>query len=103
MVQVNWTAQSLEDIDNIAEFIARDSQKYALIQVDRFLDQVEALNKQPLLGKPVPEVNDKNIPEILQGSYRIIYRLVSEDKIDILTIHHSRRLLSNNPIFKENK
>lgn len=103
MVQVNWTAQSLEDIDNIAEFIARDSQKYALIQVDRFLDQVEALNKQPLLGKPVPEVNDKNIREILQGSYRIIYRLVSEDKIDILTIHHSRRLLSNNPIFKENK
>lgn len=103
MVQINWTAQSLDDIANIAEFIAKDSQKYAVIQVDRFFDSVKILNKQPVLGKPVPEINDKNIREILQGSYRIIYRLVSEDKIDILTIHHSRRLLSNNPIFRESK
>lgn len=103
MVEINWTSQSLEDIDTIAEFIAKDSQKYASIQVDRFFDEVKLLNEQPLLGKPVPEIKDKSIREILQGSYRIIYCLVSKDKIDILTIHHSKRLLSNNPIFKRKK
>lgn len=101
MVQINWTAQSLDDIDNIAEFIAKDSEKYALIQVDRFFDSVKILNDQPLLGKPVPELDDKDIREILQGSYRIIYHILSENTIDVLTVHHSRRLLSNNPVFKK--
>ncbi|HMQ69264.1 MAG TPA: hypothetical protein PKA90_09705 [Ignavibacteria bacterium] len=31
MVEINWIPQSLYDIDNIAEFIARDSVKYANI------------------------------------------------------------------------
>jgi len=32
MVKINWTPQSSYDIDNIAEFIAKDSEKYAKIQ-----------------------------------------------------------------------
>ncbi len=39
MVDVNWTDQSLEDIDSIAEFIAKDSPRYANIQVEGFLKE----------------------------------------------------------------
>ena len=28
-VEINWTTQSLEDIINVAEFIAQDSERYA--------------------------------------------------------------------------
>jgi toxin ParE1/3/4 len=40
MVEIRWTEQSLEDIDNIAEYIANDSLKYAEIQVQDFFDSV---------------------------------------------------------------
>jgi plasmid stabilization system protein ParE len=34
MVKVVWTTSALEDLDNIGEFIAKDSLKYAIISVE---------------------------------------------------------------------
>ena len=95
MVEVTWTEQSLLDIDNIAEFIAKDSHKYA--QIQRFFKQVEILESHPKAGRVVPELGVDKIRELIQGNYRIIYEIISESRISILTVHHSRRLLSNNP------
>lgn len=103
MVEVNWTDQALQDIDNIAEFISKDSLKYAKIQVQLIFDRVEALYDQPELGRIVPEIHKKKIRELIVGNYRIVYRIISSKKIDILTIHHSRRLLTNNPNIKKYK
>jgi addiction module RelE/StbE family toxin len=97
MVNIKWTTQSLEDIKNIALFISRDSEKYAKIQVERFFLRVEILKTKPRTGRVVPEISDRTIRELIQGNYRIIYKIVDAKQIDILTIHHSRRLLSNNP------
>jgi toxin ParE1/3/4 len=36
MVEVKWTKQAVQDIDRIAEFIAKDSEHYAKIQVHSF-------------------------------------------------------------------
>lgn len=103
MVEVNWTQQSISDVDCIAEFIARDSLKYAEIQVERFFNHVEVLTIRPKIGRIVPETSDSQIRELILGNYRIIYRIVNPKRIDILTVHHSRRLLSNNPAFDELK
>jgi toxin ParE1/3/4 len=74
MVEVKWTKQAVQDIDKIAEFIAKDSDHYAKIQVQRFFNAVKVLEKQPKSGKIVPEKQDPSIREILIGSYRIIYK-----------------------------
>ena len=103
MVEINWTELALQDIDNIAEFISKDSIKYAKIQVQLFFDRVKVLHSQPELGRIVPEIHKKKIRELIVGNYRIVYRIVSSQKIDILTIHHSRRLLQNNPNIKKYK
>jgi toxin ParE1/3/4 len=100
MVEVKWTKQAVQDIDKIAEFIAKDSDHYAKIQVQRFFNAVKVLEKQPKSGKIVSEKQDPLIREILIGSYRIIYKLISSQKIDVLTVHHNKRLLSNNPGLK---
>ena len=100
MVEINWTKQAVEDINNIAEFIAKDSEHYARIQVQRFFAAAQVLEKQPKSGKMVQEKQDPIIREIHLGSYRIIYKIISEKKIDIITVHHSKRLLSNNPHLK---
>jgi len=101
MVEVRWTSQALEDIQHIAEFIATDSQRYAKIQVQRFFSHVEVLHAQPKLGRVVPEIEDENLRELILGNYRMLYRIVSENQVDIITIHHSRRLLQNNPAVEE--
>lgn len=103
MVEVNWTDQALQDINNIAEFISKDSLKYAQIQTQLFFDSVVVLYDQPELGRIVPEIQKKKIRELIVGNYRIVYRIISLKRIDILNVHHSRRLLLNNPGIKKHK
>lgn len=103
MVRIRWTEQSLDDINNIAEFIANDSVRYAKIQVRRFFKSAEVLKVMPEFGRIVPEIGDEKIREIIQGNYRIVYQIMSKREIAILTVHHSSRLLSNNSIFEVNE
>ena len=97
MVEINWTFQSLNDIENISEFISKDSEKYAKVQAERFFNTVKILDTHPKAGRTVPEISDRKIRELICGNYRIVYKIVNENLIDILTIHHGNRLLSNNP------
>ncbi|MCG2591097.1 type II toxin-antitoxin system RelE/ParE family toxin [Rhodohalobacter sulfatireducens] len=100
MAQIRWTPQSLDDIEHIAEYIARDSQVYSSIQTQRFFEAVKILEDQIRAGRVVPEMNDDSIREVLLGYYRIIYRVVNENQADILTVHHSRRDPESNKILK---
>ncbi|HXB40430.1 MAG TPA: type II toxin-antitoxin system RelE/ParE family toxin [Bacteroidia bacterium] len=100
MVEVNWANQAIEDINNIARFIAKDSEKYAIIQTNRFFERAKILESLPLSGKVVPEMNTRFIRELNIGNYRIIYLIVNKSRVDILTIHNGYRLLKNSPAFK---
>ena len=82
-----------EDLEGIAQFIARDSTKYATLFVMDALDSVEKLENFPKSGRIVPETNNPDIREIILGNYRIIYR-VKTDLVEILTIYHGARLLN---------
>ncbi len=93
MIDIYWTEQSIEDLNNISVFIAKDSIKYSVIQIQRIRERVILLKTQPKLGRIVPEYDNIHIRELLMGNYRIIYRIVSTLRIDIITIHHSSRLL----------
>ncbi len=101
MVRVNWTDQALDDIENIAQFIEKDSPKYAHIQVQRFFDKVKILETHPHAGRIVPEINREDLRELIQGNYRIVYRVVADTLIDIITVHHSRRSFGNIPAIEE--
>ena len=100
MVEIRWTDQSLIDIENIAEFIAKDSKRYASIQVERFFQETDILVTFPESGRIVPEIKNKDIREIIFGNYRIIYRISSSSKIDILTIHHGSRLIKKDSLLR---
>jgi len=47
-----------------------------------------------LIGRYVPEFNDKRIREIIKENYRVIYQVRNETSIFILTVFHCARLLS---------
>lgn len=95
MVEVNWTPQALQDIDNISNYIARDSVKYAKIQAKRFFEFVEILETFPKTGRLVPEMNSPLIRELILGNYRIVYKIINSKSIDILAVHHSARVFES--------
>jgi hypothetical protein len=41
MARLNWTDQSIEDLINIADFIAKDSFKYSVIQLKRIRERAK--------------------------------------------------------------
>ncbi len=92
MAQVRWTPQAADDLDAIAEFIARDSPHFAALFVADILQTVDRMADFPESGRMVPEIGKKSIREIILGSYRIIYRLRRE-AVEVLTVHHGARLL----------
>lgn len=91
MVEVKWTTDAISDIDGIATYIARDSLRSAQDMVDRFFDAANLLMLHPLRGKPVPETNIPTVRELLVGSYRLIYHVVNEERVDVLAVHHQKR------------
>ena len=93
MARLNWSDQAILDLLSIAEFIAKDSARYAKITVARIRIATRQLKTYPLSGRIVPETESGNIRELIFGNYRIIYCVVSQDQIDILTVHHSAKRL----------
>jgi plasmid stabilization system protein ParE len=89
-----WTDPSIADLRAIRDYIARDSEYYAADLVEQMVLSVERLVQFPKLGRVVPEAQDENIRELVQQSYRIIYRIVGE-RIEILTIVHGSRDLTS--------
>lgn len=94
-IEIRWTIQSINDIISIAQFISENSPYYSQVQSERFFQRVSVLRDHPRSGRVVPETDEEHIRELIEGNYRIIYRIVSEQRIDVLTVHHSSRLLKN--------
>ncbi len=75
MAKVIWSPTALEDIDLIAEYIARDSVPRARLFVERLIQATDRLQEFPQSGKIIPEIRDPTCREIIYGSFRIMYRL----------------------------
>jgi toxin ParE1/3/4 len=93
MVKVVWTDISTADLKEIFDYIADDSVRYASITTNKIYQRVQPLSENQLMGRMVPEFNKKDIRELIEGSYRIIYRIKNGSQIDILRVYHVARLL----------
>lgn len=101
MAEVKWTETALSDLDEIGDYIAKDSVRYAELTVLRLFESPIILEKNTRAGMVVPELNNESIRQLVRGSYRIIYHLVDENQIEILTVHRSSRLLGNTYNFED--
>jgi len=91
MVQINWTDQAVNDLKNIYEFISADSDYYARRELSKIKLRTHNIKLFIRVGRVVPEFNNPNIREVIEGRYRIVYRIISTHAVDILTVHHSSR------------
>jgi len=94
MGKVHWSIISQVDLEEIGNFIARDSPYYAIDFVDRIIEQVESIPQFPFRGRVVPEFGIETVREVIFGNYRLIYRVVDGDVI-VIAISHSKRDLES--------
>jgi addiction module RelE/StbE family toxin len=98
MVQIKWTRQSIKDLSDIFEYISIDSKKYAKRQIVRIKVRPQILKTNAEAGRIVPELPRDDFRELIEGNYRIIYKILNDKRVDILTVHHSSRDLSRSKI-----
>lgn len=90
MAQVSWTKKSLKDLKAINDFISLDSSFYAARFISKVIKRVDQLVDHPESGRVVPEKNNPEIRELIEGNYRIFYRFRKGD-VTILRIHNAAR------------
>ena len=91
-MKIVWSPLAIDRALEIAEYISFDNPTAANNWIDNIFDKVLILKSSPKLGRTVPEINRKEIREIIFGNYRIIYR-IERVNISILTIRHTKQIL----------
>jgi len=62
--KIIWTEASADDLDSIADYIAKDSPGYASMVISDVLDAARSLKMLTERGRKVPELGQTNIREI---------------------------------------
>lgn len=91
MADVHWLDQALKNVEEIVEYIAKDSRKYAVKMHDRIVAAVDRLELFPQSGWVIPEFGLERYREIVVWPYRILYRYEGGDDIFVIAVVHGNR------------
>ena len=92
-MRVHWTDNAIAHLVDIYDYIALNSPVYAKRMVDKITRRSEQIANFPSSGSNVPEFAKKDIREVIENPYRIIYR-IKQEQIDVLAVLHCAQLLS---------
>jgi plasmid stabilization system protein ParE len=91
-MRVVWTDRAKARLCQIHAYIAQDQPLNAERVVDRLTRRVGQLAAHPQSGRIVEQYQRDDLRELIEAPYRIIYLILS-DRIDIVTVRDSRRVL----------
>lgn len=91
---IKWSPQAVSHFEGICDYIAKDSNYYALLFARKVVAIIKTIPQFPKSGRVVPEYRDENLREKIHENYRIVYRIKAE-AIEIVAICHGSRLLEN--------
>lgn len=88
-----WSPLAIDQVKDIANYIALDKVSVAQSWIEEMFDSVKRLEKFPESGRKVPEIDRENIREIVNGNYRVIYK-IENNKLLVLTVKSYRQQLN---------
>lgn len=94
MVKIIWTELALDDLKFIHNYITNDSISYANRFIAKILNRVKQLEAFPKSGRIVPEYGVDNLRELIEGNYRIVYK-ISPAYVFIVRVQNSSMLLND--------
>jgi plasmid stabilization system protein ParE len=92
--QIRWSPRAASNLEEICNYIARDSKHYASLFAKKLFAIVENIPEFPKSGRIVPEYSDENLREEIYQNYRIVHRLKG-DAIEIVTVCHRAKPLED--------
>lgn len=88
-MRISWTVPALRDVEEIEDFVARESPAAAYRLVTDILDRTQLLlSENPNLGRPGRVVGTRELV-LPRTRYIIVYRL--HDHVEILAVIHGAR------------
>ncbi|MDF5735043.1 MULTISPECIES: type II toxin-antitoxin system RelE/ParE family toxin [unclassified Nostoc] len=93
-MKVFWTETAVNHLSSIYTYIFQNSPHYPQRLVERLTQRSEQIAQFPLSGRIIPEFETKQIREVIEGSYRIIYYIKS-DQIDVLAVLHGSQQIES--------
>jgi addiction module RelE/StbE family toxin len=96
-LKITWSPLAAEQVRDIASYIALDKPSVAEQWIDKMFDSVEQLIDLPKSGRVVPELQINSIRELVQGNYRVIYK-IQDNSISVLTVKSYRQQLRSDEI-----
>jgi addiction module RelE/StbE family toxin len=95
-VEIEWSPRAERELTQLRDYIAQDSPFYARQFTERLVRAVERLAILPRSARMVPEAGYQDaIREVSFHGYRIIYRIHSEQLLQIVTVVPGARDLAN--------
>lgn len=92
MAKLIWSPKAAADLEDICEYISKDSEYYARVFAQKVMLLAEMIAYFPMTGRVVPEYKREDIRERIFQRYRIVYRL-KPGTVEIAAIVHGARLL----------
>lgn len=96
-MKITWSPLAVDQVRDIAAYIALDKPAVAVQWAEKLFNSVELLSEHPESGRIVAEINRKEIRELVQGSHRVIYK-VKQKELLILAVKSYRQQLKENEI-----
>jgi toxin ParE1/3/4 len=90
--RVVWSRRALQDLQAIAEYIAKDSPAYAVVVVKNIVQQTRLLSQFPRSGRKVPELRWREYPRAVGLQLSNHYRF-QENEVLIAAVIHGKRIL----------
>ena len=59
MVKLIWTEQAIDDLGDIGDYVAENSERYAKLTIQKIYERTEMLKSFPQAGRIVPEKNEE--------------------------------------------
>jgi toxin ParE1/3/4 len=90
MAEIIWTNPALDDLNDIAEYIALSNLLSAKKLVTKIFDKTDRLEAFPESGKKPIELSNLNYREVVVNPCRIFYK-IDNDKVYILHVMRQER------------
>jgi toxin ParE1/3/4 len=92
MGKVVWTERASRHLNEIFDYIAKNSKVYAERLVKSVIAATSILEQMPFSGRSVPELTPLDFRELVHGNYRIVYHVLEiTSDVEILAVIHGAR------------
>jgi toxin ParE1/3/4 len=88
--RVSWSAPARRDLDELGDYISRDSPRAAQRVTDEIIDRAAHLDLFAERGRRVLGFADVELREVFVHRYRIVYQVTNDEVLIAAVVHGAR-------------